>query len=229
MMKISLRALPVASCLAVLLAVAPLAHADSVSGSVWQIPVFTNVPVAGSPVYSTTPTATFTVSSTGAGNIFNFNSNGTADYTIASFLGSGGDTVGLSGAGGNLLNSPAGCNSSNCTIASLFQFTGSTTLVNGTYNFEHDDGLLLYLGSNLAINEGGPTSAVNTPFTVCASGCNAVAGTYGFTLDYAEVFGAPAVLVTNLPLTSTPEPNSFILLGSGLFAAAGIIRRRMIA
>jgi hypothetical protein len=114
----------------------------------------------------------------------------------------------------------------------LFQFTGTTTLAAGTYTFSHDDGLLLYLGSNLVIDEGGPTSPTTTDFVVCAvagSGCNAVAGTYDFTLDYAEVYGAPAQLITDLPLGATPEPSSFILLGSGLFAAAGAIRRRMVA
>jgi hypothetical protein len=231
MMRLSLHALPLACCMAVLLAAAPPAHADSVSGSVWELSPFNNVPVAGSPVYGTSPTATFTVSNTTPGNLLNFNSgnaSGLTDYSLAGFLGSGGDTVTISGHSTDLLNSPAGCNSATCTTNTLFQFTGSTTLTNGvTYTFEHDDGLLLYLGSSLVINEGGPTSATITPFTVCASGCDAVGGTYSFTLDYAEVFGAPAVLITDLPLTSTPEPSSFILLGSGLFAAAGVIRRRM--
>jgi hypothetical protein len=232
-MKFSFRALSLASCIVVLLAAAPLAHADSVSGSVWEIAAFTTVPVAGSPVYSTSPTATFTVSNTTPGNLINFDSRkGAGDYTIAGFLGSGGDTVSISGHGSDLLNTPPGCNASTCTVNTLFQFTGTTTLLAGDYNFAHDDGLLLYLGSSLVINAPGPTFPTNTNFHVCAApgaGCDAVAGTYSFTLDYAEIDGAPAVLITNLPLTSTPEPSSFILLGSGLLAAAGMVRRRMTA
>jgi len=223
-------------CMSLLLAVAPLAHAStfSVNGSVWEIPAFQNVPVAGSSVYGTTPTATFTVSNTAANNLFNFNSNnGPADYTLSNFLTSGGDSLSYatgSSHSGDSLDTPGNCNSSTCVTDDLFQFTGSTTLVNGTtYDFEHDDGLLLYLNGSLVVNAGGPTSATTTPFSVCASGCDAVGGTYSFVLDYAEVDGAPAVLTTNLPLTSTPEPSSFILLGSGLFAAAGMVRRRLMA
>lgn len=59
-------------------------------------------------------------------------------------------------------------------------------------------------------------------------------GTVGFTLDYAEVDGAPAQLVTDLALTGppptvTPEPNSLMLLGTGVLAAAGMVRRRIFA
>jgi hypothetical protein len=235
-MKSLIRILSLVTCVAVL-AVTPLAHAAvySVSGSFWEVPAYTNVPVAGSAVYSTAPTATFTVSNTSVNNIFNFDSRlGAADYTLLGFLGSGGDTVSLSGHGSDLLNTPAGCNGDTpCTVDSLFQFTGSTTLTPGTYNFAHDDGVLLYLDSTLVFNVGGPTSPTNTNFVVCAVagvGCDAVAGSYSFTLDYGEVAGNPAVLVTNLPLAaSTPEPGSIVLLGSGLVAAAGMIRRRILA
>ena len=122
----------------------------------------------------------------------------------------------------------------------LFQFLGSTTLTNGTYNFEHDDGLILYLTGNglsnsAVIDAPGPTAAAATSFSVCASGCNAVAGTYTFTLDYAEVDGPPAELLTNLPLTGppppglTPEPSSLVLMGTGMLAFAGVVRRRLFA
>ena len=224
---------------AVLAVAAPFASADtfSVSGSVWEIPAFSTVPAAGSSVYGTTPTATFTLSNTAANNLFNFNSlNGPLDYQLGGFLTSGGDTLAyLTGSSHNadLLNTPAGCLSSACVTDMLFQFTGTTTLVNGaTYNFQHDDGLLLYLGNTLVINAPGPTAATITPFTVCASGCMAVGGTYNFTLDYAEVMGAPAVLITDIPLFTTstvPEPSSLMLLGTGVIAAAGVVRRRLTA
>lgn len=225
-MKFSIRNLALLPCLVAFVALTGLstsAHADSfsVTGSVWEGGASSSVPPAGSSIYSTTPTATFTVSNTAANNLFNFDSRGTSgnatNYTLSSFLTSGGDTLSFT---------TGGSHGTDGLDNDLFQFTGSTTLTNGTYTVTHDDGFLLYLDGTLVLNQGGPTSPTPFNFTVCASGCNAVAGTYNFTLDYAEVFGPPAVLKTSLPLTSTPEPSSFILLGSGLLAAAGVVRRR---
>lgn len=225
-MKFSLRNLALLPCLVAFVALTGLsssARADSfsVNGSVWEGGASSSVPAAGSPIYSTTPTATFTVSNTAANNLFNFDSrvgsNNAANYSLSSFLTSGGDA---------LVYATGSSHGSDGIDNDLFQFTGSTTLTNGTYTVEHDDGFLLYLNGALVLNQGGPTAPTPFNFTVCASGCNAVAGTYNFTLDYAEVFGPPAVLETSLPLTSTPEPSSFILLGSGLLAAAGVVRRR---
>lgn len=240
-MKLSLRSLTLLPCLAAFMAMtglSPAAHADpfSVNGSVWEVGTFSTVPATGDPAYSMTPTATFTVSNTAANNLFNFDSrNGAGDYTLSGFLTSGGDGLVYStGAshGGDLLNQPLGCGGSACTTNDLFQFKGSTTLTPGSYSTDHDDGLRLYLNGVDVFNgtEAGPTAPTSTPFKVCAmagSGCNALAGTYSFELDYGEVSGPPAVLKTDLPLTSTPEPGSFILLGTGLLAAAGVVRRRM--
>ena len=218
---------------------APANAQFTITGSMWQIPAFQNVPAAGSAVYSTPASATFTLSNTAANNLFDFNSGNCATcYNLSAFLTSGSPAdvlTYMTGAGlaNTPLDTPASCSTSTCVTDDLFQFTGSVTLVNGvTYNFEHDDGLLLYLGgiATPVINVPGPTSAEATPFSVCASGCNAVGGTYTFTLDYAEVDGAPAVLITNIPLTSTPtitpEPSSLMLLGTGLVSAAGVFMRK---
>jgi len=235
-MHLPVRRLSALCCSALLLAVASTAHAAtfSVSGEVWENGTTTNVPAIGNSIYSSTPTASFTLTNTSASALFNFDSGN--DVGLSSFLTtdtshtSNGDTLTYitgSGAAGDNINND------------LFEFQGTTALANGTYDFEHDDGLLLYLNGVLVVNEGGPTAATTTTLCVGTTGCDYNIASTGdtaesFTLLYAEVDGPPAVLQTNLPLTgpppsTTPEPSSFLMLGSGLLAAAGMVRRRMMA
>jgi hypothetical protein len=203
--------------MALMLGASTVAHAQSISGEVWELPAFMTVPAAGSPVYSTTPTATFTLTNSSASSLLDFYSPN--DVGLTSFLTT---TPGLTSNGDTLTYQTGGSHAGNGIDNDLFQFTGTTTLTNSTYTFAHDDGLILYLNGTAVINAGGPTSAVTTDYT-------ATAGTYSFVLDYAEVDGPPAELVTNLPLTSTPEPTGIFLLGTGLIGLAGAIRSRMLA
>jgi hypothetical protein len=248
-MKVSLRVLCLLPCMALDLAVSTVAHATtySVSGEAWEGGTTGNVPVAGSSVYSTAPTASFTLTnSVSATDLFNFYSS--TDNGLSSFLTTNPSSTG----NGDTLSYITGASHANDSIDNdLFQFTGTTTLADGTYTFSHDDGLLLYLNGVLVVNNGGPTSAETTDLVICSSGSSCVnnnncqtsastcmydfaGGTVGFTLDYAEVDGAPAQLVTDLALTGppptvTPEPNSLMLLGTGVLAAAGMVRRRIFA
>lgn len=153
------------------------------------------------------PDVTFSVPSpnpgctgaTFAGDTLCFNSNAaTNGYTLGGFLTTGGATI-LTGSAAAL-----GANLNN----TVFEFTGNVTVTNGEmFQAGHDDGLSLKIGSNLVVNEPGPTSFTTTPYTYTGP-----SGTFSFDLVYGETNGPPAVLGVSLPLESamacTPAPNN---------------------
>jgi hypothetical protein len=221
-MKLFLRAVSMASCVATLMAIAPLAHADNlISGSVWvnQAP-FVNLTTPLAPPVGAAA-ATFDV------NGINFNSSNTGSgYTVEGFLTSGGNTV------TNFVNLNPGLHPTLPTDSmnnTIYEFSGTTFLAAGTYSVTHDDGVYLYLnGSSVNVlpsDSGFPTSADTETFSIAA------AGNYSFLFEYTEINGAPGVLTAPFAAVpaQTPEPSSIVLLGSGLLAAAGAIRRRITA
>lgn len=199
-MKFNFRSALALPCLAAVLAVTGIAHAGLISGSVYNTPAFpagVQNPPAGPAI------ATFSV------NSINFFSAGGPNYTVGGFLAPGGVT--------GLTPAQAALNLDN----KEFMFTGFVSLTAGqVLTVTHDDGAVLYLNGNIVINSPGPTSPEASMYTVGTTGI------YSFDLLYAEVNGSPATL--NFPANFvTPEPSTFLLMGSGLLGAAGAIRRRM--
>jgi hypothetical protein len=199
-----MRQLVFASAVAVL-ASAGFAHANTVTGSIYENDptgagdaTLANVP-AGTPDVTFTTTAPLNFASGGA-------------YTIDEFLASSGPFTYLTGAthgGDTLLNT-------------LFNFTGTVSVTqNETFTVGHDDGLTLVINGVHVIDAPGPTGFATTNFTWTGA-----AGTYAFQLVYGECCGAPGDLSVSLPLVSqTPLPAALPLFAGG-FGLLGFFSRR---
>lgn len=182
--------------------------AGIVTGSLWAVSNAVAQNAIPGNVPASAPDVTFQVNTP-----LNFNSPG----TVAQFLAAGSafNIVGLPAQ----LSRPMG----DGTTSTLMQFLGQVTVTNGqAFSVAHDDGLTLIIGGITVISASGPTSAVVTNATYSGP-----TGTFAFQLVYGECCGAPGVLQVDLPLVSSPEPNS-AFLGVGVIAlfGLGLIRRQ---
>jgi hypothetical protein len=135
-----------------------------------------------------------------------------ANYTISSFLATGGATI-LTGAGegGHTINN------------TLIELIGQVTLTHGQqFTVTHDDGLTFKVGGNYLVNVPNPTAPVTTTVTF-----NGASGTYDFDLLYGEVGGPGAVLQLDLPLTPVPEPTTVVAGALLLLPFGASVLRKM--
>jgi len=185
----------------------PAAAAPTAFGSVYEV----TSAVANSATPGNVPAGPADVTFTAPSNPLSFNSNGSADYTIGSFLSTGNATI-LSGAG----------HLGDTVDGTLFNFTGSVSVTNlEKFTAGHDDGMTLVIGGVTVISAPGPTS-----FTITTSTYTGPTGNEPFQLVYGECCGPPGVLNVDLPLVSpVPEPAPLAVLGAGLLGL-GFLRRR---
>ncbi len=177
-----------------------VAHADTYTG-VFYLGVTGNpFPTSAPP---TAPTDTFNVSNP-QGDIFNF-VTGNPSATLDSFLRSGGNTVIYTG----------GIGGSDPIDNSLLGFNGFHDFAPGTYTINHDGALYLSYAGNVLIDSSDPTAGEQ-------------ASSFTITSDTGSVY-LDLVYGVSTNAAPTPEPGSFILLGSGILAAAGAVRRRLTA
>lgn len=250
-MKISLRVLSLVSCAAGLLAAAGTAHAGTVNGTVYygigsqyQTGGVTQATLADA-ISSATVSGTTTFTSNTVD--FEMPKNPTVANTMANFLTQGYNPASTATETIAVPNNPAGTNiltgaalaNSQMATSDLIVLTGSAYLVAGqTYDVFHDDGISLYFNGSstdyLPANGADQTVAGNVSNTLGQYFVwDGPTGLASFELLYVSnsllpsTLDAPSgVLGASAPLP-TPEPSSFVLLGSGLLAAAGVIRRRM--
>jgi len=177
---------------AVTLASVSRLRAQLITGKIWENPGGPDATLANIP--NTTPDFAFTFQGPNFRFDSRLNGHDSANYTVGSWLASG-------GVNNPLFNSSL-VHKSDTMNNTILEFTGNITVSSGqSFTFTHDDGMLLTINGQAVINSVSPIPPTSDTGTYTGN-----AGTYAFTLIYAENNGAPAVLTG-----AVPEPTSMVV------------------
>ena len=187
------------------------ANANTVTGTIWEVD--TSIAQNAIPGNVPPPPGTKGVAFSAPSNPLSFNpTDDPTVYTLDAWLASAGAT------NITFFNGAAGTDSLDSTIMNIM---GSVSVTNGEqFTVSHDDGVTLIIGGTTVINDPGPTAVIDSTETY-----NGPSGNQAFQLVYGECCGAPATLVVNLPLNSTPEMSTWGMMMAG-FGAIGFLAYR---
>jgi hypothetical protein len=149
----------------------------------------------------------FTVAGTGTYDDIDFNFYDASNNPVAAGTGYLFSSV-YGGTPGGLSTTTAGLLGTATSGGGEYTFAPTLTLQAGT---------TYYFYENAVITDSGGNAGPNAYFT------------FSSTSDYGgNALGSSNFLVTGQPTSVTPEPSSFVLLGTGVLGLAGVMRRRFV-
>jgi hypothetical protein len=186
-----------------------------------------------------------------SGSTINFNSGGVyntptnASNSLASFLASGGASATFTAQTAANFGPTVMGDGSQDDGGTLFVLDGQSYLMDGdSIQLEHDDGASIYVclasgicnyttGAGFSLLGGSPGQTVGNQSNFTITGLSGIGQLYDYELIDVTNYEQPGQLDSNIntfaPPSATPEPDSIVLLGSGLLAMAGVVRRRFVA